>query len=95
MNAVTLALAITLVPTLSAASDPRAQRGRTFALANCAQCHAVGPIGESPLRMRSLMIADALRRIDAFGSNAGSSARDTSSTLSRVLLSIVSSCGGR
>ena len=51
MNAVGLALAITLVPTLSTANDPRAQRGRTFALANCAQCHAVGPIGESPLRI--------------------------------------------
>jgi cytochrome c len=51
MNAVVLALAITLVPTLSAASDPRAQRGRTFAQANCAQCHAVGPVGESPLRI--------------------------------------------
>jgi mono/diheme cytochrome c family protein len=41
MNAFGLALAITLVPTLSAASDPRAQRGRTFAQANCALCHAV------------------------------------------------------
>jgi cytochrome c len=51
MNAVVLALAITLVPTLCAASDPRAQRGRTFAQANCAQCHAVGPVGESPLRI--------------------------------------------
>jgi mono/diheme cytochrome c family protein len=51
MNAFGLALAITLVPTLSAASDPRAQRGRTFAQANCALCHAVNPVGDSPLRM--------------------------------------------
>ena len=51
MKAGGLALAITLVPTLSTANDPRAQRGRTFAQANCAQCHAVGPIGESPLRI--------------------------------------------
>ena len=27
------------------------QRGRTFAQANCAQCHAIGPIRESPLRI--------------------------------------------
>ena len=29
----------------------RAKRGRTFAQANCAQCHAIGPVGESPLRI--------------------------------------------
>jgi mono/diheme cytochrome c family protein len=34
-----------------AQSDPRAQRGRTFAQANCAQCHAIGAVGESPLRV--------------------------------------------
>ncbi len=32
-----------------AQGDPRAQRGRTFAQANCARCHAIGPVGESPL----------------------------------------------
>jgi cytochrome c len=34
-----------------AADEPRAQRGRTFAQANCATCHAIGLIGESPLRI--------------------------------------------
>jgi cytochrome c len=29
--------------------DPRAQRGRVLAQANCAKCHAIGPAGESPL----------------------------------------------
>ena len=51
MKAGGLALAITLAPTLSTANDPRAQRGRTFAQANCAQCHARRAHRESPLRM--------------------------------------------
>lgn len=29
--------------------SPRAQRGLTFAKANCAKCHAIGPVGDSPL----------------------------------------------
>jgi len=29
--------------------SPSAQRGKTFVQANCAQCHAVGIVGESPL----------------------------------------------
>lgn len=29
--------------------SPRAQRGFTFAQANCAKCHAIGKVGESPL----------------------------------------------
>ena len=29
--------------------SPSAQRGKTFVQANCAQCHAVGPDGASPL----------------------------------------------
>ena len=33
------------------ADEPRAQRGRTFAQANCASCHAIGPVGDSPLRI--------------------------------------------
>ena len=33
------------------ALEPRAQRGYTFALANCARCHAIGKVGESPLRI--------------------------------------------
>jgi len=35
----------------AAADDPRVQRGRTFAQANCASCHAIGLVGESPLRI--------------------------------------------
>ncbi len=35
----------------SEADEPRAERGRTFAQANCAACHAIGLIGESPLRI--------------------------------------------
>src|SRR5215217_267682 len=35
----------------AAADEPRAQRGRTFAQANCAACHAIGFVGESPLRI--------------------------------------------
>jgi cytochrome c len=26
------------------------QQGRAFAQSNCARCHAIGPVGESPLR---------------------------------------------
>jgi mono/diheme cytochrome c family protein len=33
----------------AAAQDPRAARGRTFAQANCAGCHAIGLQGASPL----------------------------------------------
>ena len=39
-----------LVTTISQAQEPRVQRGRTFAQTNCASCHAIGHIGESPLR---------------------------------------------
>lgn len=51
MNRSKLALALALAPSLAFADDPRAQRGRTFAQTNCAQCHAIGRIGESPLRI--------------------------------------------
>jgi mono/diheme cytochrome c family protein len=33
----------------AAAQEGRAQRGQTFAQAHCAQCHAIGRVGESPL----------------------------------------------
>ena len=33
------------------AQQSRSDSGRKFAQANCAPCHAVGPIGESPLRI--------------------------------------------
>ena len=31
------------------AQDAAVQRGRAFAQANCARCHAIGPVGDSPL----------------------------------------------
>ena len=44
-------VAVTAAPDVDASSgsEVRAQRGRTFAQTSCAQCHAVGPVGESPL----------------------------------------------
>src|SRR3712207_63073 len=38
-----------LAATAAFAQDPAAQRGRTFAQANCSGCHAIGPAGQSPL----------------------------------------------
>lgn len=35
--------------TAAAAQDVRAQRGRVFVQTHCAQCHAVGRVGASPL----------------------------------------------
>jgi mono/diheme cytochrome c family protein len=40
-----------LITITSQAQEPRVQRGRTFAQTNCASCHAIGPAGESPLRI--------------------------------------------
>jgi len=34
----------------AAALEPRAQRGLTLAQTNCTKCHAIGKIGESPMR---------------------------------------------
>jgi mono/diheme cytochrome c family protein len=34
---------------VAAQQDPKVQRGKTFAQTNCASCHAVGPVGDSPL----------------------------------------------
>lgn len=33
----------------SHAQEPQVERGRTFAQANCARCHAIGPSGDSRL----------------------------------------------
>ena len=42
----------TLAPTQGfAQQDPRVQRGRAFAQTNCASCHQIGRLGESPLRI--------------------------------------------
>jgi mono/diheme cytochrome c family protein len=38
-----------LITATSQAQEPRIERGRTFAQTNCARCHAIDPIGESPL----------------------------------------------
>src|SRR6185295_5045103 len=38
-----------LISTTIHAQDSAVQRGRAFAEANCARCHAVAPAGESPL----------------------------------------------
>jgi len=35
----------------SQAAEPRAQRGYRFAITNCSRCHAIGPVGESPLKI--------------------------------------------
>lgn len=43
-----LALAVVASPAAKAL-EPRAERGLTFVRANCAKCHAVGQLGESPL----------------------------------------------
>jgi len=42
-------LLLCLWSTLGAAQQGRVQRGRVFAQTNCAMCHAVGRIGDSPL----------------------------------------------
>jgi cytochrome c len=43
------AAALILVSQPLLAQEGRIQRGRTFVQTNCAMCHAVGRIGESPL----------------------------------------------
>jgi cytochrome c len=40
-----------LIATTGQAQEPRVQRGRTFARTHCASCHAIGNVGESPLRI--------------------------------------------
>jgi len=45
-------LALTLVMlTPVAAASPDQQRGKTFALNNCARCHAIDRVGQSPLKI--------------------------------------------
>jgi cytochrome c len=43
-------LALLLIAPALAASPPE-QRGKTFATNNCARCHAIGRVGESPLKI--------------------------------------------
>jgi mono/diheme cytochrome c family protein len=50
MRAVAATAAVLLLASAPAnALDPAAQRGQTFALTNCASCHAIGQHDESPL----------------------------------------------
>ena len=42
-----LLAAVPILP--AAAADLSIERGKTFAQANCARCHAIGPDGKSPL----------------------------------------------
>ena len=45
-------LALTFVmSTLAMAASPDQQRGKTFALNNCARCHAIDRVGPSPLKI--------------------------------------------
>jgi cytochrome c len=44
-----LVLVLLAVAQPAAAQSGRAQRGEAFALTNCAGCHAVGRVGNSPL----------------------------------------------
>jgi len=39
-----------LTSTAIQAQDAAVQRGRAFVQANCAHCHAIGPVGDSPLQ---------------------------------------------
>ena len=46
--------AVAMILTVSApawAQNPRAQRGLTFAQANCARCHSIDRVTDSPLRI--------------------------------------------
>ena len=40
---------VTLTPAMAASPDQ--QRGKTFALNNCARCHAIERVGPSPLKI--------------------------------------------
>jgi cytochrome c len=52
-NSITLAIFVGafFITTTSQAQEPLVQRGRIFAQTNCAPCHAIGIVGESPLRI--------------------------------------------
>jgi cytochrome c len=43
------ALGIALLAPAAPAQEGRIQRGRVFVQTHCSGCHAVGPVGESPL----------------------------------------------
>jgi mono/diheme cytochrome c family protein len=45
------AAAVALAMSDAHALSPAAQRGQTFAKANCSMCHAIGKTGDSPLAL--------------------------------------------
>ena len=47
---VPLALAL-IILTPAAAASPQEQRGKTFALNNCARCHSIDKVSPSPLKI--------------------------------------------
>ena len=49
MRVIIATVASLLMGTAAMALSPAEQRGLTFAEANCALCHAIGPAGNSPL----------------------------------------------
>jgi cytochrome c len=44
-----VAIALCASQSAGAQQSPAAQRGLTFVRVNCAQCHAIGKVGDSPL----------------------------------------------
>lgn len=42
-------VALLLTPWAALSQEGRVQRGRVFAQTNCAQCHAIGRFGDSPI----------------------------------------------
>jgi cytochrome c len=44
-------LAILMLMTPALAASPAEQRGKTFALNNCARCHSIDRVTESPLKI--------------------------------------------
>ena len=44
-----LCIAFALAPPTALGQEGRVQRGLTFAQTNCAQCHAIGRFGDSPI----------------------------------------------
>ena len=47
-----MVLALALIPSAQAgAASPEEQRGKTFALNNCARCHSIDKVSPSPLKI--------------------------------------------
>ena len=51
MPLILAALLAVLLPSSASAQSGRAQRGQVFVQTHCAGCHAIGRVGESPLRI--------------------------------------------